>query len=54
MNRNIVTIFFEALWKVILYSAKVCLIAFAWGLKLIGTICITIGQTTEKIILKRS
>lgn len=54
MNRNLFSVFFESLLKVLIYSTKLILISTAWALKIIGITSTKVGEIIEKIIMKRS
>ena len=51
---NSTNIFVDSLKALIKNALILLLIAFAWLMRLIGMIATKIGETTEKIIIKKS
>lgn len=54
MNQSASNIFFSSLKSLIKSALKLCVIAFAWAMRLIGMILTKFGEAIERIIVKRS
>ena len=54
MSQSASNIFVSSLKNIIKSVFKICVIAFAWALRLIGATLLKLGEALERIIVKRS
>jgi hypothetical protein len=54
MNQSASNIFTNSLKSILKNLLKICAIAFAWIMKLTGTMLTKMGEALERIIIKRS
>lgn len=53
-NQSVTRIFVGALKTIIQSAFKLCVIAFAWCMKLVGMILTKTGESIERIIVKKN